>query len=142
MQIRFARYQDNVKGVVIAYGLAIGIGAIAALSGAAAAGLFLFAAFILLIWYGAAVVKAGHGRAEFEDRELTGQEYQALESRLRMYPELTEKVGAMLPDTKVITYADAYHLEDLINTRVEEVQAAKDEQMRQAAKASLFSKGR
>ena len=142
MRIYFSRHQEQSRKFVMGFWVTVVIGGIGALTanpmGFGLGSFFLTVAFVALCGYMASKVADDHGDKEFRERELSGDEYMALDSRLQTYPELKEQVAEALSDSDRITYGQAYELETLINERADEVTAIENKEAQEKNRQTLF----
>lgn len=142
MRIYFSRHQEQSRKYVHGFWAAIVVGAIATIAAnphGFGLGAFLLAlAFVALCAYMGAKVKDDYADQEFRARELGGEEYMALDSRLKTYPELKEKVGALLQGSDRITYARAYELEEVVNAHADKMTAQQDAESQQRNRQAVF----
>jgi predicted metal-binding transcription factor (methanogenesis marker protein 9) len=142
MRIYFSRYQEQSRKYVIGFWVAFLVGAVAILTanptGFGLGALLLAVCFVALCGYMAAKVGDDYRDQDFRSRELSGDEYMALDSRLQTYPELKSQVAESLSDSRRITYAQAYELEDLVNAHADEVTATEDKEAQQKNRQALF----
>lgn len=134
MQIHFARYESKSKRYLYGYWVALVIGGLAAISsnpnGFGIAQLLLAAAFVLLALYASGLISDNYGEGYFQDQEISGDEYMALNSRLQMYPELQEKLLDQVGAISRVTYAQAIEIEQIVNQHTKGARAQQDEETR------------
>ncbi len=142
MQIHFARYEAKHQRYIYGYWAALIIGGLAAISsnpdGFGVAQILLAASFALLCVYAAQRISDNYGEDAFFKEELSGDEYMALNSRLRMYPELREQLRDLLPLDSRVTYAQAYQIEEIINRHTQGARAQQDEEARDQNRKQLL----
>ena len=142
MRIYFSRYQEQSRKYVVGFWATFLIGGVAAVAanphGFGLGAFFLAASFAALCGYMASKVGDDYGDEDFRSRELSGDEYMALDSRLQTYPELKDKVAESLSDSQRITYGQAYELEELVNAHADEVAAIEDKAAQEKNRQALF----
>ncbi len=141
MRIRFARFEDTRKHYILGFWLCIVIGGLAALSsgehGLWIAEVLLAGAFVCLWGIMAARIRNDYGQQEFQQQEISGDEYIALNSRLKMYPEAKDEVSKLVPKDGRINYELAYEIEDLINRHAYGMKALRDEEAREKSRGEV-----
>ncbi len=142
MRIYFSRYQEQRRKYVVGFWAAILIGGLAAVTanptGFGLGAFLLTVAFVALCGFMAMQVSDDYGDEDFRSRELSGDEYLALDSRLQTYPELKEKIAEALSEEDRITYGKAYEIERIVNAHADKVKAAEDEAAQQTNRKALF----
>ena len=142
MQIHFARYEATRQRYLYGFWAALVIGGVAAVSsnpnGFGVAQILLAAAFVLLVLYASGQVSDDYGSEAFLERELTGDEYMALNSRLQMYPELRDRLRDLMPRDSHITYAQAYQIEQIINPHAQGARTQQHEEAREQNRKQLL----
>jgi hypothetical protein len=142
MQIHFARYEAKSQRYIYGFWAALVIGGLAAISsnpnGFGVAQILLAGAFALLVTYAAQRIADDYAEDEFLEGELTGDEYMALNSRLRMYPEIQAELHDLLPGDSRVTYVQAHRIEEIINRHAQGARVQQDEDAREQNRKQLL----
>ena len=143
MRIRFARYEQRSKGYTVGFWLCLIVGGLTAVSsgehGTWVAEVLLAGAFVCLWGIMAARIRNDYGQQEFEDEEISSDEYIALNARLGMYPEAKEELAEVVPGDGRVTYGLAYSIEELVNRHAYGIKALRDEEVREQARGELIT---
>ena len=122
MAIHFARFQAHSNRYGGLFAIALVVGGIAAISsnpnGFGVAQLGLAAAFVLLLTWASSRIGDDYREQAFMATELSPDEYMALNARLERYPDLRGKIKALLPESGLVSYEDAYRMETIVNDSV------------------------
>jgi hypothetical protein len=141
MRIHFARREQKSRKMLLAFWAALLVGGIAAISspdGFGIAQIGLAGAFVLLAAYASASISDDYGEQAFATREVSGDEYTALNTRLQMYPDLKGPVKELIGEDSKVTYREAYQIEDVINSHALGALAQQDEAARQESRDTLY----
>jgi len=143
MRIRFARYEEQKKSYTVGFWLCFIIGGLTAVSsgdhGIWVAEVLLAGAFVCLWGMMAARISNDYAQQEFHEKEISSDEYIALNARLNMYPDAKEEVAKVIPKDGHVTYMLGYEIEELINRHAYGIKSLRDDEVREKERGTLVS---